>query len=220
MQVEVLFFAAARERARMGETQIEVPEGASIRVVLEALETRFSELAPLRPYLRIAVNEAFATDLDQVVHARDTLALIPPISGGNLAVALQHEPLVQSQIEALVHRPESGAVVSFVGTVRDHTGDHGVIRLEYEAYEPMALKVLADIVSRGQAQHPTTRIAVHHRLGVLGVGEAAVVVAVSSPHRAAAFDACRFVIEALKEDVPIFKKEVREDGSIWVGLGP
>ncbi len=220
MQIEVLFFAAARERAGVGACELALNEGATILDALVALEGRFAALAPLRPYLRVALNEAFAADLTARIKAGDTLALIPPVSGGNLSVALQHTALLQSEIEALVHRPESGAVVSFVGTVRDHTGDHSVSRLEYEAYEPMALKVLADIVTRGEHLYPTTRIAVHHRLGTLSIGEAAVVVAVSSPHRNAAFEACRFVIEALKEDVPIFKKEVRQDGSVWVGLGP
>ena len=120
----------------------------------------------------------------------------------------------------MVVGPDRGGVVTFTGVVRDHTGAHEVERLEYEAYEPMALKVLEEIRAEAGARFPGVRLAVHHRLGVLGIGEAAVVVVAAAPHRAAAFTACAFVIDRLKEDVPIFKKEVRGDGSVWVGLGP
>jgi molybdopterin synthase catalytic subunit len=110
--------------------------------------------------------------------------------------------------------------VTFTGCVRDHTGEHGVVRLEYEAYAEMAERVMDAIVGEAEALHPGARVAIRHRLGVLGVGELAVVIAASAPHRAAAFEACRFTIERLKADVPIFKKEVRTSGEVWVGLGP
>ena len=110
--------------------------------------------------------------------------------------------------------------MTFTGTVRDHTGPHGVVRLEYEAYEAMALKVLDQIGHEVADRFPGARVAIHHRLGVLEIGEAAVLIAVSTPHRAEAFAACAHAIERLKADVPIFKREVRTDGSVWVGLGP
>lgn len=134
-------------------------------------------------------------------------------------VGLTDAPLDPRAVEALVRRPDRGAVLTFVGTVRDHTGPHRVRHLEYEAYASMALRVFEAIRGEVDARWPGTHVAIHHRLGRLEIGEAAVVIAVSAPHRAETFDACRHVIERLKQDVPIFKREVRADGSVWVGLG-
>lgn len=220
MQVEVLFFAAARERAGRGAEMIELPEGATLTTLRHALVERYPRLDPLWPHLRLAVDEAFVTDSEHALSDQGVVALIPPVSGGSPMVALSHEPLDPRAIEALVAGPDRGAVVTFTGAVRDHTGDATVTRLEYEAYASMALKVLSQIRDEARAKWPALRVAVHHRLGVLAIGEIAVVVAVSGAHRADTFTACSFVIERLKEDVPIFKKEVRGDGSIWVGLGP
>ena len=135
-------------------------------------------------------------------------------------IALHDAPLDARAVEALVAGPDRGAVVTFTGTVRDHTGAHRVDHLEYEAYRSMALKVMAQIRDEAAERFPGLRVAIHHRLGTLGVGEAAVVIAVSAAHRADTFAACSFVIERLKQDVPIFKKEVRADGTVWIGLGP
>lgn len=134
-------------------------------------------------------------------------------------VRLTDEALDPAAVEALVRAPDRGAVLTFVGLVRDHTGEHRVIRLEYEAYRPMAVKVFEGIRGEVHDRWPGTRIAIHHRLGHLVVGQVAVVIAVSAPHRGETFDACRYAIERMKADVPIFKKEVRGDGSVWVGLG-
>lgn len=133
---------------------------------------------------------------------------------------LSDSPLDPRAVEQQVIGPDRGGLVTFTGVVRDHTGAHSVTRLEYEAYRPMAVKVMAQIRAEVEAQWPTVRIACVHRLGVLPVGELAVVVAAAAPHRDAAFAACQRYIDRLKEDVPIFKREVREDGSVWVGMGP
>ena len=220
MELEVLFFAAARERVGASEACVTLPEGATVAELLDQLVAEHAALGPLLPYLRVAVDEDFVADLSTRLAAGQVVALIPPVSGGNVEVALSHEPLRAEALEALVAGPDRGAVVTFEGRVRDHTGDHAVERLEYEAYEAMALKTLGRIRDAAEARWPSVRAAVHHRLGVLKIGEAAVIVAVSAPHRAPAFEACRFIIEELKRDVPIFKREVRGDGSIWVGLGP
>lgn len=220
MRVEVLYFAAARERAGRGDEVFELEAGATVAAALAAVEARHPDLVALRPYLRVAVDEAFIRDVETELRDGAVLALIPPVAGGAPQVALTHEPLDPRGVEATVIGPDRGGVVTFVGAVRDHTGDHGVTRLEYEAYEAMALKVLDQIRGEAEQRFPPVRVAVHHRLGVLGVGEAAVVVVAAAPHRADAFDACRYVIDRLKEDVPIFKREVRDDGSVWVGLGP
>lgn len=134
-------------------------------------------------------------------------------------VRLTDDPLDPAAVERLVRADDRGAVLCFVGLVRDHTADHRVERLEYEAYRPMAVKVFEAIRGEVDDRWPGTHIAIHHRLGALMVGEVAVVIAASAPHRAETFDACRYAIERMKADVPIFKKEVRTDGSVWVGLG-
>ncbi len=220
MQITVLYFAAARERCGRADETVELPAGATVRTLLDALVARHAALEPLLPYLRVAVDEAFVADLDRPLGAGAEVALIPPVSGGSPTVALSEAPIDPRAVEALVAGPDRGAIVTFIGTVRDHTGDHRVERLEYEAYASMALKVMQQIVDEARARFADCRVALHHRLGVLAVGDAAVVVAVSAAHRTDTFAACSFVIERLKEDVPIFKKEVRGDGSVWVGLGP
>ena len=111
-------------------------------------------------------------------------------------------------------------MVCFTGRVRDHTGDHDVSYLEYDAYPAMALEKLAQAVDESVERWPATRSAIHHRWGRLEIGEAAVVVATSSPHRAEAFAACQYIIDRLKEIVPIWKKEVSPEGEEWVGFGP
>lgn len=116
--------------------------------------------------------------------------------------------------------PASGGTAIFLGTVRDSTRGKRVVRLEFEAYESMALKELQKIAEQAFEKWPLLALSIHHRVGVLAVGEAAVVIAAASAHRDAAFDACRFAIDTLKKTVPIWKKEVFEDGEIWVAAHP
>lgn len=120
----------------------------------------------------------------------------------------------------LVTGPGSGGVDVFIGTVRDLTQGKPVLRLEFESYESMALREMQRIVEQAFAKWPVHAIAIHHRTGVLQVGDTAVVIAVSAAHRAAAFDACRYTIDTLKQTVPIWKKEVFEDGEVWVSAHP
>jgi molybdopterin synthase catalytic subunit len=129
-------------------------------------------------------------------------------------------PLRVEDAIALVSGHAYGGLVTFVGAVRDNTRGRAVVRLEYEAYAPMAEAKLAEIAAEAEAQWQGARIAVLHRVGVLVPGEAAVVIAAAAPHRKEAFRACEHVIERLKADVPIWKKEVYADGEVWVGMGP
>jgi molybdopterin synthase catalytic subunit len=108
----------------------------------------------------------------------------------------------------------------FIGTVRNATKGKPVMRLEFEAYEPMALAEMLKIAEQAKVKFGAKKIALHHRIGTLQIGEAAVVIAVSAPHRAAAFDACRYCIDTLKQTVPIWKKEIFEDGEVWVAAHP
>lgn len=119
-----------------------------------------------------------------------------------------------------VSSPAAGAINTFIGTVRENTKGRKVLRLEFEAYEAMALREMQKIAEQAMEQWPLTGFSMHHRVGVLGIGALAVVIAVASPHRAAGFEACQFAIDTLKETVPIWKKEFFEDGEVWVAAHP
>ena len=129
------------------------------------------------------------------------------------------EPISAAAAEREVAGNDVGAIVHFVGTVRDNTRGKPVVALEYEAYAQMALAVFAKIEQEARAHWPGCRLAIHHRIGRLAPGEISVVIAAASAHRADAFSACRHAIEALKKDAPIWKRELYPDGSSWVGMG-
>jgi molybdopterin synthase catalytic subunit len=146
--------------------------------------------------------------------------MIPPIAGGaDPYCRLTDQPLSVDEVLASVTGPEQGGVVLFLGTVRDHNDGKQVMRLKYEAYASMVHSSLADIINRCRSGAPGVRVAVAHRTGVLNVGDIAVIVAASAPHRAEAFDAARACIELLKQEVPIWKKEISPHGTQWIGLG-
>lgn len=136
------------------------------------------------------------------------------------AVALHTTALPTTAIEAFVSTPTSGGIVIFVGTVRNQTRNKAVQHLFFEAYQPMALSEMKKIIEDAKTQWPLHKIAIHHRLGNVAIGEAAVVIACSSAHRQAAFEACAYAINTLKETVPIWKKEFFEDGEVWVAAHP
>ncbi len=221
MLLAVRLFAVLRERAKRDRIEIEIAgDSASLNDVLRAVAARAPEIAPYLSQVRLAVNEAFASEEDRIKEG-DTLALIPPVSGGSgLGLfRLQRDPIDERAVVAAAKRDEAGAVITFLGTVRGSTKGIEVIALEYEAYESMAERFLRTIGDEIATRWPGAQAAIVHRTGRLDVGEVSVAIAVSSPHRAAAFEACRHAIERLKEDVPIWKKEIRKDGSIWVGVG-
>jgi molybdopterin synthase catalytic subunit len=127
------------------------------------------------------------------------------------------EPIDVAAITAAVRDSAAGAVVTFVGTTRDHNEGRRIIRLEYEAYEEMAVAELSKLGEAAAARWPVEKVAIVHRVGLVPVGEASVVIAVSCAHRSDAFEACRFLIDRLKEEVPIWKKEHFEGGEVWIG---
>jgi len=135
-------------------------------------------------------------------------------------IVLSDEPLDVETCKGQVAGGESGGISIFVGTVRNQTKGKPVVRLEFEAYEPMAVKEMRKIAETVQKQWEAFGVAIHHRVGVLGIGEIAVVIAVSTAHRKAAFAGCEYAIDTLKETVPIWKKEIFEDGEIWVAAHP
>lgn len=138
----------------------------------------------------------------------------------HIDIQLSALPIDPVHAENFVHHPSAGGIVHFVGTVRNQTQSKEVIRLEFEAYESMALKELKKIAVHVCGQWPVQKIAIHHRVGVVNVGGVAVVISVSCPHRKDAFEACAYAIDKLKETVPIWKKEIYKDGEIWVSAHP
>lgn len=221
MGLEVRLYAVCRERAHTDRVTVELPSDGD---TIEGLKVRLGQavpaLLPLLPLVRVAVNQEFAAPGDRVKEG-DEVALIPPVSGGSGLgpFRLSATPIRAETVEAAVANPEAGAVISFQGTVRARTGEHQVVALEYEAYQGMAERFLRKIGEEIVERWPGSKVSIEHRVGRLLVGEVSVVIAVASPHRAAAFEASRYAIERLKVDVPIWKKEVRSDGSCWVGIG-
>lgn len=220
MRIQVLYFAVFRERLGVDGEPLELATGATVADAIAALEARHDVVAQLRGRYRIAVNHAMAEPTVPLADG-DELVLIPPVAGGNARhVLLTAEALSLDRCLAAVTGPEMGGVCTFTGLVRRHSRGVTVQRLEYEAYGPMAEKVMHELVAEIEAELPGARLAVEHRTGTLAIGDAAVVIAAAAPHRAEAFTACRAMIDRLKDRVPIWKKELGDDGAIWVGLGP
>jgi MoaE-MoaD fusion protein len=219
MLLRLRAFAVVREILGCSEEALEVPAGTRVGQVLDLVCARDPRLGRLRPLLRAARNQALAGD-EVVLDAGDEVALIPPVAGGAPArFRVQAAPVDPAEAQALVASPGAGAIVSFVGTVRDEHDGHKVEHLEYEAYVEMAEKVLAAIGAALEAELPGVRLAVIHRHGTLRVGEVAVAIAAAAPHRAQAFDACREAIERIKRAMPVWKKEHGPDGAVWLGGG-
>jgi len=215
--VVVLYFAGARDAAGTArETLPATP--ATVGALRRALAEAHPALAPILARSRIAVDQDFASD-DAPLRDGAEVAIVPPVSGGAGLFRVVDRPLALAEVVDAASGPGLGGVVTFTGTVRNETRGRRVLRLEYEAYGPMAERKLAEIGAEVSRTHGAT-VAIVHRVGVLAPGDAAVVIACAAPHRTPAFRACEACIEALKRDVPIWKREVYEDGSEWVGLGP
>jgi molybdopterin converting factor subunit 1 len=198
MQVKVRLFAGLRERAGTNEVQLELPDGARVSDALEQMKSLIDGIPVV-----MAVNQEYA-EVGQPLAAGDELALIPPVSGGSVSVAhvrvtkdaLALDPLVQR-----VKDPRAGAVVTFLGVTRD------VCELDYEAYVPMAERKLNEIVLAAIERHGLCAAAAEHRIGVVPLSDPSVAVAASAPHRAEAFAGAREIIDQIKAQAPIWKKE-------------
>ena len=203
MHVRVRLFAGLRDRAGAEEIELELPDGASVGDAL-------AQLAHVSDGIKVvmAVNREYA-DADVRLHPDDELALIPPVSGG--ATELAHarvttEPLSQDKLTELVKHARAGAIVTFLGVTRE------VDQLEYEAYAEMAERKIAEIVTRAIETHGLIAAAAEHRIGTVPLSEPSVIVAASAPHRTEAFDGAREIIDRIKEQAPIWKREEGE----WV----
>ncbi|MEE2904150.1 MAG: molybdopterin converting factor subunit 1 [Myxococcota bacterium] len=221
MRVKLLLFAIYRERLGSDELLMDISgETINLGQLRAQLVAEYPDLAGVLSVTRFAVNQAFAAD-DTILSEADEIALIPPVSGGKPSklFSVRDQPITLEMAESQVRGDGAGAIVTFTGTVRNKTKEHEVSALEYEAYVPMAEAYLQKIGSEVIERWPGAACSIIHRSGRVEVGQVSVVIAVSHPHRAEAFDGCRYAIENLKKDVPIWKKEFRADGSVWVGVG-
>ena len=220
MRITVLYFAVFRERLGRADESIELAADATVADAIAMLAARHDTIAKLAGRFRVAVDQAFVDDT-HLLRDGDELALIPPVAGGSgRHVMLIDAPLSLDRCLAAVTAPGMGGIVTFTGMVRGTSHGAAIARLEYEAYAPMAVKMIAALCDEIERELPGVAIAVEHRIGTLAVGELAVAIAAAAPHRAEAFTACRAMIDRLKDRVPIWKKEVGSDGETWVGLGP
>ena len=213
MRVTVKLFAGLRERAGTGARDLELEDGARVADVWQALH-----LGDEPGGLLYARNREYVA-ADEPLADGDEVAVIPPVSGGADAVRLTAEPLSLDEAVRAVADDEAGAVATFTGTARVRSRGRTVLHLDYEAYEPMAEAMLASLAVELRERHGLTGMAIHHRVGRVGIGEPSVVIAASAPHRAEAFAACREAIETLKTSIPLWKKEVYEGGEEWIGKG-
>ncbi len=218
MRVRVRLFASYREAAGVGWMDLELGGGATVRDAVAAVLKEHPLVAEGRQVV-IARNQEYV-DADAALADGDEVALIPPVSGGAVRaeprVAVREDALSVDVVVDAVRGPGMGGIVVFLGTVRDRSRGKRVTRLEYEAYAAMAEAKMRQIASRLETEHEGLRIAMHHRVGHLPVGEVAVVIAAAAPHRDAAFAAARAAIDDLKRIVPIWKREHFEDGAVWV----
>jgi molybdopterin converting factor subunit 1 len=239
MKLHVLFFGILKEFAGKASDTLDIAEGAQVADVLKHYQSRIPRLTDMLPSLAVAVNQQYAGP-ETGLKAGDEVALLPPVSGGTVdsgggsprnegaggsmaqggAGANRRSSIVWSRIDAesvsqALKAGDDGAAVVFEGTVRNQTRGRKTLYLDYEAYEEMALNQMETLAGQALAQFQVREVRIVHRLGRLEIGETSVLIVVVSAHRAAAFEACRWLIDTLKRTVPIWKKEYFEDGAVW-----
>ena len=216
MKISVLFFGVAHDLTGFDREQVEVAEGERVGDLRHRYEKRFPKLRELAGSLLTAVNQEIAQP-SLVLREGDEVAFMPPVSGGagEDFFRLTRDPIPTHDLAKQLTAPEDGAVVVFEGVVRNHSRGGKTLFLEYEAYEPMAVRKMEEIGREMREKFPVDGIGMIHRLGRLEIGETSVAIIVTSAHRAAAFEACRYAIDRLKQSVPIWKKEYFEDGAVW-----
>lgn len=236
--VRARLFAMQRELAGTRELRLELPSGSTLEAAWDDVVRRFPTLAPGRPYVRFALNGEYA-EPDEALHEGDEIAFIPPVSGGGDAEPFRRLELTESPLDdallgelvRAVSHPRIGGIVAFLGVTRETPGTPApgeeaeaarhagarVLGLEYEAFEELARRVLAQIADEVAERFGVSRLAIVHRVGAVAVGEASVAIVAGAPHRDAAFRAARYAIDELKARAPIWKSERFADGAVWIG---
>jgi molybdopterin converting factor subunit 1 len=226
MRVQLYFFGAARDAAGHSQVEIELPSSCHAANAFEEVLIAYPALRRFGRSLLFAVNQEYARG-EREIHEGDELAVFPPVSGGAMTEAAEEtenrdffeltaDPIDVGAIARRVVLPQCGATVTLDGYAREWTRGRRTLHLVYEAYEPMALGEMQRLGREAHQQFDIAHIGIVHRTGRLEIGETSVVIAVSAPHRRAAFEACAWAIRELKRTVPIWKKEVFEDGEVWV----
>jgi len=225
MQIRVLVFGILKSVVGQSSEVLDLPEGARVDDLLARYRDRFPQFEPILSTLAISVNQEYSR-ADRTLAAGDEVGLLPPVSGGapeahsRGVIAIVEEPIETLAVLKRLKRPQDGAALVFEGIVRDHTRGRRTLYLDYEAYEPMALRQMHALAEQARDRFSVSGVSIVHRLGRLQIGETSVLIVVSSEHRAPAFEACRWLIDTLKKTVPIWKKEYFEDGAVWADGEP
>jgi molybdopterin synthase catalytic subunit len=219
MNVVVKLFGAVREAVGARELAVSVPEGCPVTDLRLRLAREHPIFEEFGDRLAVSVNYEVAPH-GAILREGDEVAFLPPVAGGAGACTLSEHPLDVAATIARVSGPGMGGIVTFLGAVRSEARGRTVRHLEYESYPEMAEREMQKIADAAAERWPGVRVAIAHRSGHLEVGDLAVVIAAAAPHRAEAFEACRFAIDTLKQTVPIWKKEVATDGEYWVDDRP
>lgn len=216
MKVKVLFFGMLHDLTGYDQQEVDAPNGSTLGDLWREYEKRFPRLKEIAGSLFAAVNQEVA-DLSQPLREGDEVAFLPPVSGGtgDDLYLITRQPIQSHLFAQQLKAPKDGAVVVFEGIVRDNSHGRKTLYLEYETYEPMATRKMAGIGREAKQKFAIDRISMVHRVGRLEIGETSVAIVVTSAHRRAAFEACHFAIDRLKQVVPIWKKEFFEDGAVW-----
>lgn len=225
MQIRVLFFGMLKDLVGRASDTVELPAGSRVDDLLSSCIVRCKRIQDILPSVALSVNQEYARS-DRQLHDGDEVALLPPVSGGrgkttgSAQIRIVRDPIATGDVLESLKEPEDGAAVVFEGVVRNQTRGRRTLYLDYEAYEPMALKQVQRLSDEARTKFAIRDLAIVHRLGRLAIGETSVLIVVVSAHRAAAFDACRWVIDTLKKTVPIWKKEYFENGAVWADGEP
>ena len=216
MRVSILFFGITHDLTGCAGEEVDLPEGESLQGLWRRCEDRFPQLRSVRDSLLLAVNHEIASG-PTPLRDGDEVAFMPPVSGGvgRDVIRITRDPISTYDLAKQLRVDEDGAVVTFAGVVRNHSGGRPTLYLEYEAYEPMAIRKMEELADEAKRMFAIDGIAIVHRLGRLEIGETSVAILVTAAHRRAAFEACHFAIDRLKQTVPIWKKEFFADGAVW-----
>ena len=219
IRITALLFGQAREFAGKDKLELDIETPATVASAFAAIKHRHVKLAEMERSLLFAVNEEYATASHPLADG-DRLAVLPPVSGGEAGprdiIEITREPIDIASLRARLLEGDSGAVVIFDGVARNNTKGRRTVYLEYEGYEPMALRTMEQIAREIHERWAINRVGIVHRLGRIEITESSVVIIVTSAHRRIAFEACQYAIDRLKKIVPIWKKEYFEDGAVWV----